>query len=119
MSVMSHHNYRTYLRELLAERASRNPRYSLRSMAENLAVAPSFLSGLLKGQKNLSLKTSLKIARRLKLDSDESEYFCLLTQLEAAREPIARENLLNRLQHYNRGVEVNDLTVDRFKMISE
>lgn len=119
MSVYAHQNYRTYLREVMAEKARKNPAYSLRAMARSLEIAPSFLSGVLKGQKNLSMKTSLDVARKLRLDENEGEYFCLLAQKDAARDPDVRENLLARLRKHNPSQEVNDLSVDHFRSISD
>jgi uncharacterized protein (TIGR02147 family) len=119
MSVYAHQNYRTYLREVMAEKTRKNPAYSLRAMAKNLEIAPSFLSGVLKGRKNLSQKTSLEVARKLRLDEEEGEYFCLLAQKDAARDPDLKESLVARLQRRNPAHEVNDLSVDHFRSISD
>ncbi|MGZ3651053.1 MAG: TIGR02147 family protein [Bdellovibrionota bacterium] len=119
MSVYSHETSRNFLREVMAEKARKNPAFSLRAMAKSLEIAPSFLSGVLKGQKNLSLKTSMDVARRLRLPSEETEYFCLLAQKDAAKDPNVKESLLARLQRHNPAQEVNDLSVDHFRSISD
>lgn len=119
MSILDHHDYRTYLRELMAQKAKQNPRYSLRAMAKNLDLAPSFLSGVLKGKKNFSVETTLRLARRLRLNKTESQYFCLLTQKESAKDAVARENFVEQLNRFNPQLEVTDLSVDRFRVIAD
>ena len=120
MSVFVHQTCRTYLREVMAEKARKNPSFSLRAMAKNLKLAPSFLSGVLKGQKNFSLRTSMEVARKLRLPNEEIEYFCLLAQKDAAKDPDVKEALLSQLQRQNPvPQEVNDLSVDHFRSISD
>ncbi|MEK7692130.1 MAG: TIGR02147 family protein, partial [Bdellovibrionota bacterium] len=77
-AVFQHSSYRPYLRSVLADRISRNPAYSLRSMASHLGMAPSSFSEVLKGRTGLSLQAAARIARKLGLSEDESEYFALL-----------------------------------------
>jgi uncharacterized protein (TIGR02147 family) len=118
MSILEHENYRTYLRNVMAEKASRNSRFSLRAMAKTLGVAPSFLSTVLKGDKNISFEMAANIAKKLGLNKNETVYFCLLVQKDSAKNPEVRESLLGRIRDANPDLQINDLSVEHFKIIS-
>jgi uncharacterized protein (TIGR02147 family) len=119
MSVLVHSDYRTYLKTVLLERNKQNPQYSLRAMATKLDVAPSYLSAVIKGKKNFSPDKAVLIASKLHLNESEADYFCLLVQLESAKNPTAKESLLRRAQALNPDHNVHDLNVDHFKIISD
>ncbi len=57
--------YRDLLRQELARRQRRNPRYSLRAFAKLLTVDPAVLSRVIAGKRPLSLKTAERVAERL------------------------------------------------------
>jgi uncharacterized protein (TIGR02147 family) len=117
--IYEHANYRSYLRSVLAERVSKNPAYSLRSMARQLDMAPSSLSEVLKGKKNLSQQNAAKVATRLGLQIEESDYFCLLAQYETTKDLETKSRIQRRLHSFKPARVVHDLSVDQFKMISE
>lgn len=48
-------DYRAFLNQKLKRRIEKNPAYSLRAMAKHLGLAPSMLSDVLSGKRNLSL----------------------------------------------------------------
>jgi uncharacterized protein (TIGR02147 family) len=118
--IYEHKSYRTFLREELAERAKKNPKYSLRAMALQLGFSHSTLSLVMKGSVNLSLESARKIASRLNLSPTETEYLCLLIQLDNSHDPEIKESILRRLQSLNpKGAPSHDLSVDVFKQRSE
>lgn len=119
MSILEHDNYRTYLREVMAEKAKRNPRFSLRAMAKMLDIAPGYLSTVLKGEKNLSFETASSVAKKLGLSVKETEYFGLLAQKDLAKNLDVKEQLLERVRAANPKQQINDLTIDNFKIISD
>ncbi len=119
MSVFTHHSYRSFLREVIAEKAQRNPSYSLRAMAQALDLAPSYLSTILKGEKNLSADTALRITKRLGLKAKETEYFCLLVQRDGAKSAEAREAIHQQLERLSPQTTGHDLSVDHFRVISD
>jgi len=116
---MNHENYRTYLRSVMAEKASHNPRFSLRAMAKVLGIAPSFLSTVLKGDKNISFEMAISFSKKLKLNDKEAAYFCLLVQKDSAKDPEVREALLGRVLDLNPKHQANDLSLEHFKIISD
>ncbi|MFN3696078.1 MAG: helix-turn-helix domain-containing protein [Pseudobdellovibrio sp.] len=70
--------------ELLLEEFNRrvrlNSRYSLRAYATFLGVSSGALSEIMKGQRPLSLKYAIKIAKALGLNTVESRKFISLVQ---------------------------------------
>ncbi len=64
---------RGLLRDELANRQKRNPRYSLRAFALALEMSPAQLSQLLSGRRNLTLKMFGKICDKLALSPMEKE----------------------------------------------
>ncbi len=88
-------------------------------MASHLGMAPSSFSEVLKGRTGLSLQAAARIARKLGLSEDESEYFALLVQYEAARTPDLRDNLLKRLRQVHPATDAHDVSVDAFQMMAE
>jgi uncharacterized protein (TIGR02147 family) len=117
--IYEHTDYRNYLRARLAESISQNSSYSLRAFAKRLGLAPSMLSSVLSGKRNLSRENALRIAHDLDLNQKESEYFCTLVELEAAKSPEARHQLVCRLSGLNSRQTVHDLSVDYYKIICD
>lgn len=117
--IFEHTQYRSYLKAALADRVVKNPSYSLRAFAKALEMAPSMLSEVLKGTKNLSQERALLIARKLGLTSSETEYFSLLIQFESARNPELKATIQARMNQANPKRETHDLSIDAFKMISD
>lgn len=111
--------YRTFLKSTLAEKSSQRAGYSLRSFAEKLSVSSSFLSEVLNSKKSLSVELAFKIALKLGLTDLETQYFCLLVQLEQEQDPSFREEILNRLTALNPKRKSFDMSLDLFKAISE
>lgn len=120
-ALFTHQSYRTFLREVMAEKARRNPRFSLRAMAKALDLAPGYLSTVLQGGKNLSPEMALRVAKRLGLKAKEAEYFGLLVRWESAKAPEVREGLRDQLERANPRPhqQVRDLSVDHFRIISD
>lgn len=117
--IFEHNSYRSYLRGLLAERISRNPSYSLRSMANQLGLAASSLSEIIKGTANLSRDRGFVVAQKLSLPAEEAEYFDLLVQFESAKKPQMKERVLTRMKELNPQREIRDFSVDYFKVMSD
>lgn len=78
-SVFEYHDYRNYLRDELARRIHRNARFSLRSFARQLGLAPSTLSEVLTGNHGLSEASSRRVASRLGFSQPEQVHWSSLT----------------------------------------
>lgn len=120
MSIYQHHNYTSFLKEVLLEKSKKNPSYSLRAMAKQLSLQPSLLSEVFSGKRHLTEENSVMIAEKLGLDDAGRDYFRTLVQIGRAKKPQVREVLLNKLRtlHPQREIK-HDLSVDQFVMISD
>lgn len=117
--VFEHSQYRSFLKACLADRISSNRAYSLRAFARQLELAPSMLSEVLRGKKNLSTSAALKVARKLGLEAREVEYFMQLVQLESTDDPDLKAALAGRIYDVAGQRKVHDFSVDLFKTISD
>jgi uncharacterized protein (TIGR02147 family) len=119
--ILHHDSYRSFLKSVLAERTQRNQRYSLRRFAQNLGVSPSTLSDVLNGRKNLSPERAVEITTRLQLSPLETDYFCLLVQLEATQDERLRNVLIDRLRQTRSDEHRQQaaLDLDRFAAIAD
>lgn len=78
-------DYRQFLKDYLAQMQKKSRYYSLRSTASHAGVDPSYLSKVLRGQKNLTPEAGVRIARHCKLSRKETAYFELLIQFNQAK----------------------------------
>lgn len=117
--VLKYQDYRSYLKEELARRNGKNRAFSLRAMAKFFNVAPSLLSDVLKGKKNISYDTAVKIASKLKLTRKESEYFCELVRFEAAKNVEVKGKILERVNRLGSNRQVVSLAVDSFQLLAD
>ncbi len=117
MNTMAQKDYRTILREVLEVRCQKNPRYSLRSFARDLGVAPARLSDVLRGRYGISREAALEIANQLGFSAPESELFCNLVESEHARAKSkrigAKALVESRMQPYPQ------LTMDSFQIVAD
>jgi uncharacterized protein (TIGR02147 family) len=117
--VFEHRDYREFLKTTLTEKASSREGYSLRAFAQKVGVSSSFLSEVLNAKKSLSVELAFKIAVKLDLTETETQYLCVLVQLEQEQDPEFREVLVKRLQRLNPNRITHDLSADLFKSIAD
>lgn len=117
--VFEHQDYREFLRTALSKKANGTEGYSARAFSEKLGISTSFLSEIMSAKKNLSVDLAFKIAIKLNLTEAESQYFCMLVQLEQEKDPMFREELSRRLADLNPKRKSHDLSADLFRSISE
>ena len=110
-------DYRRILREKLAERCERNPKYSLRAYARDLKIAPARLSNILNGRFGLSREGAKQICERLGLSTTETENFCDLVDSKHARSQSQRKQATARLQ--GKSDPFGTLALDSFKVVSD
>lgn len=69
-----------------ARRRQINSRYSQRAFARQIGLSPGELSEVLSGKRKLSLKSALRIAKSMGLNSTETKHLVHLAQVEKSRE---------------------------------
>src|SRR4051812_6699430 len=87
---------RAVLRNALADRCARNPRYSLRAFARHLGTDHSTLSKILRGRRPLAVRTIDRICARLGLDKDQCQQFIVAERLRR-RQPAEEPQQIRRL----------------------
>jgi uncharacterized protein (TIGR02147 family) len=112
-------DYRLFLKTTFAEKNKGHSNYSLRAFAQKLNISNSFLSEVFSSKKSLSVEQAFKIAVKLELTDTETQYLCLLVQLEHEEDPVFREELLKRLGALNPKLKPYDLSADLFKIIAD
>jgi uncharacterized protein (TIGR02147 family) len=121
MELLQYRDYRPYLKDLLENRISANPKYSLRAFARDLKVSPQVLSPLLRGKKGISTDVAAQIAERLELNPKESNYFMDLVTLVHARSQQAKRLAEYRIRagQDSGSTRYFSLDVEAFKVISD
>lgn len=83
MELKEYANYRTFIRDHLAQRAPRG-RGEIAKLAEFMRVHPTFVSQVLAGVKDFNMEQSFAVANFLELTKVERKYFLLLVQRDRA-----------------------------------
>lgn len=110
-------DYRSYLRDVLANRCQNNPRYSLRAFARDLEISPSRLSEVLNGKYGLSKSAACEIAKKMGLNDYEQKYFADLVEANHGRAKNVRAEAQARIDAI--ATDYNQLNLDSFKVISD
>lgn len=111
--------YRDLLRSELVERIKKNPSYSLRAMAKQVGVAPSLLSNVISGKKNLSPERALTVAKALNFSTKNRGHFISLVQLESTKSEELKIELLEKLNSAGIGNPSFAIDLDQFKSIAD
>lgn len=100
-------DFRLFLQQELVRRCRENRNYSLRAFARHLNLEPSFLSKLLRGERNITIDMFRKLADRLLLEPQEYREFALSIEARAPRRGLKP------------GPSLNELSADQFQVISD
>src|SRR6185312_11721978 len=93
--------------------------YSLRAFSKTLGLAPSTVSEVLKGTKNLSAEAAMRVAQKLGLNVAETDYFALLVQFESVKSLEVRAQIAKRLEAIQPKRPVTDMSIDVFRTIAD
>jgi len=78
------------LRRIYEARQSRNPRYSMRALARDLAISQTMLVQVMSGKRGLSAEMAIKIANRLQLPETEAIALLDAVVFETLKTPESR-----------------------------
>lgn len=117
--LFEHANYRSYLKSVLLEKNSKNPKFSQRAFAKYLAISPGQFNLVLQGKKHISEETALRIATCLRLEEKEADYLCNLVRLESAKSPESKQFIARKLEELHPKQSFHTLSLDTFKVISD
>ena len=117
--VFEHANYRSYLKSVLLEKNSKNPKFSQRAFAKFLIISPGQFNLVLQAKKHISEETALRISSCLKLDEKEADYFCHLVRLESAKSAETKQFIARKLEEIHPKQAFHTLSLDTFRVISD
>jgi uncharacterized protein (TIGR02147 family) len=104
-SLFTYESYKTYLRDSI-KMAPRGGHGYRQKLAEAMEIQPTYLSQVLKGNRDLSLDQGILLSEFLLLSKDESEYLLLLINHERAgsakSERFFERLLENRRERFSR-----------------
>lgn len=110
---ISRSNYRLWLHQVMNDRQTRNPAYSLRGFAKTLGVSHSSLSQILSGKRPLTKKSAVRIADRLSLSPEQRTR---LIEIAENSKAITRKTPKSETHTAS---EFMVLEMDQFRLISE
>ena len=113
---MTKPSYREILRSKFQEKTDKNRRYSLRAFAKDLGVSPALLSQILSGKRGMSETMSREVARKLKLNAVQQDYFCDLVAADHAKSSKKKAHAEERLKNYDR-TKIKQLGLEYFERI--
>lgn len=106
-------NYRMWLVKELANRARRNPAYSLRSFSKSLGISAPSLSQIISGKRTLSRGAALKIIERCAMSPEQAQAFLASSLGEGWGEA------LKKIDPLFSGPEFEELELESFRVISD
>ncbi len=125
-AICKYRSIQALLQDWVNERKLRNPRLSLAAHASYFKMAPSMLSQVLHGKRNISVRQASHIADRLRLPSKEKRHIELLAEIalyqgESSNDQssIKRSELLERLRVSGLEAGRERLNEDRFRHFSD
>lgn len=113
--IFNYESLEEFLKDELRRRVKLNPNYSLRSFARNLNVSPGALSEILRGRRELSIKSVPAVAKAIGLNAVEGRHLLKLAQT-------AKANKDKGVQQFDEQTKTRDefaLNSDLFSLISE
>lgn len=112
-------NLSEFLSSQMELRLRKNSSYSLRAFARDLGLAPSHLSGILKGSDSLSEKKAEEVSKKLKLKRGEKAFLLDLILASKGRTPQIREQATARVKQRKKFESYRRLKNDEFRLIAD
>lgn len=119
--VAAYLDFRSYLKDWFAYRKAVQPGYSMRGFARNPSLgisSTSFMTNLLKGERNLTQRQRLAFIKALKLEGAEAEYFDFLVQFNQAKTLDEKNYFFTHLSRH-RGSRAKLLQEGQYAFFSE
>jgi uncharacterized protein (TIGR02147 family) len=104
-SVFEYLDYRRYLADYLTARRLIDANFSLRAFALKAGLPlsnSSFFSKVIAGKRNLTLDLQFRIAKAVKLSTNEIRYFGLLVQFNQSKDPEGKRHFYSELAKHRK-----------------
>lgn len=102
-SVFDYLDYRRYLSDYLTARRISDENFSLRAFAVKAGLPlsnSSIFSKVIAGKRNLTMDMQFRLAKAIKLSTNELKYFGLLVQFNQTKNPEGKQHLYAELAKY-------------------
>jgi uncharacterized protein (TIGR02147 family) len=104
-SVFEYLDYRRYLADYLTARGLMDTGFSLRAFAVKAGLPlsnSSFFSKVIAGKRNLTLDRQFRMAKAMKLTTNEIKYFGLLVQFNQCKDPEGKQHFYAELAKHGK-----------------
>jgi uncharacterized protein (TIGR02147 family) len=85
INIFAYTDFRKYLTDYYEDRKKDEPRFSYRSLTALGGINPGNFAKMLKGERNFTLASSIKLSHALKINKREREYFRTMVQFCQAK----------------------------------
>ncbi|MCB0411745.1 MAG: TIGR02147 family protein [Bdellovibrionales bacterium] len=119
--IFEYSDYRQYLADYYSNKKMTNPNYSHRVFARQAGLSsPSHLLMIIKGSRNLSLKTIPKFAEGLKLNAKQKKYFELLVHYNQTDDLPMKAKFFSEIMNLKGSLKaLHDLEKEKFEFLSK
>lgn len=114
-SLYEYTNYRLYLKDYYEEQKAQNG-FTYRDFSRLTGMnSTSWLLHLIKGTKNLSADSILRVAKALKFNKAETEYFEMMVPFTQARTNAARDHYYQRMLALKRKLKIIKIDEEQYE----
>jgi uncharacterized protein (TIGR02147 family) len=98
--IYGYHDFRSFLKDWFAYLKRRDPRFSVRKLSQEIQLSSGFLSQVLGGSRNFSVKVMLRLIPQLHLNRSEQSYFESLVRLGTVPSREGKISALDKMSRY-------------------
>ncbi len=100
ISIFDYTDFRKYLTDFYDDRKKADPRFSYRSLTALGGINPGNFAKMLKGERNFSIAAAIRLARALKLNKRERDYFQAMVLFCQAKNHEEKKQYFEELMAY-------------------
>jgi uncharacterized protein (TIGR02147 family) len=113
--IFEYTNFRSYLKDFYEFKKKSREGYTFRDFSAQAGMnSSSWLMHLIKGTKNLSNETTLKVAKVLGLTYEESQYFELLVHFTQSKSNDVRDYFYKKMLAFKRTLNIVELRDEQY-----
>lgn len=120
IKIFDYQNYREYLRAYYDEQKATTKSFSYRSFSKKANInTSSFLFHVIRGKKNLTKNSIMKISGAANHNKEEAEYFENLVFFNQAKTIQEKTHYYSKLIEIKKPIEIENITKSRFEFYAE
>lgn len=118
-SIFTYDNYRRFLSDYFDRQRAQNKNFSLRFFAQKVGFkSHSFCDKVIRGERNLTLESVLKIGKAIKLAKPEADYFQYLVLYNQAKTYQEKQDFFQEMSRLRRKLEFYRIQEDQYAYFS-